>query len=260
MAGIITDVDAVIDDGRERSDDRAEARRVKSVDQAREVLRERVEHDRRGNIRDELAQSYGPPVLIAGNLLVKEAADRFVACDRRRENKEAEEREQEHIVHAEEQLAIDDQYDRDHDHDRDIPKLSAAHNRREDHDKEREVAHAALPSGRFPRLGDLLRVDLDPPAVLFSVHNAYEHNEQDRRSNAERCHMQHKIRRTRAGLLIKEQVLRTAERHQKRSADRSDIFKSNNGENTLLTPRTPEEQDRERNKDDERNVIRHKHG
>lgn len=186
MAGIFAVVDAVINYGRERSDDRAEARRVKSVDQAREVLRERVEHDRRGNVRDELAQSYGPPVLIAGNLLVKEAADRFVARDRRRENKEAEEREQEHIVHAEEQLAVDDQYDRDHDHDRDIPKLSAAHDRRKYHDKERKVAHAALPSRRLPRLGDLLRVDLDPPAVLFSVHNAYEYNEQNRRPNAER--------------------------------------------------------------------------
>ncbi len=182
---------------------------------------------------------------------MKEAADRFVARDRRRENKEAEEREQEHIVHAEEQLAVDDQYDRDHDHDRDIPKLSAAHDRREDHDKERKVAHTALPSRRLPRLGDLLRVDLDPPAVLFSVHNAYEYNEQNRRPNAERRHVQHEVQRARAGLLVKEKVLRAAERHKKRAADRSDILKGDNGQNALLASRTPEEQDRERNEDDE---------
>ena len=191
---------------------------------------------------------------------MKETADRFVACDRRRENEEAEEREQEHIVHAEEQLSVDYQYDRDHDHDRDIPKLSAAHDRREDHDKEHKVAHTALPSRSFPRFGDLLRVDLDPPAVLFSVHNAYEYNEQNRRPDAERRHVEHEVQRARAGLLVKEKVLRAAERHQKRAADRGDILKCDDGQDALLAPRAPEEQDRERNEDYERNVIRYKHG
>lgn len=55
MAGILTYVDAVIDDGRERSDDRAETRCVESVDEARKVFRERVENNRRGDVRDELA-------------------------------------------------------------------------------------------------------------------------------------------------------------------------------------------------------------
>ena len=71
--------------------------------------------------------------------------------------------------------------------------------------------------------------------------------------------MQHEVQRTGAGLLVKEKVLRAAERHQKRATDRSDILKSDNGQDALFASRTPEEQDRERNEDDERNIVRYKH-
>ena len=55
MAGILSDINTVINYRCKRTDDGAEARRVKTVDEAREVLREGIEHDRCGDVRDELA-------------------------------------------------------------------------------------------------------------------------------------------------------------------------------------------------------------
>lgn len=251
MAGILSDINTVINYRCKRTDDRAQSRGIESVDETREVLCERVQHDRGGDVRDELAKYDRPPVLIAGNLLVEEGADRFVARDRRRENEETEERQEQHIVHAQEKSAVHDEHHDYHDPNRNIPELRAAHDRREDHDEEHQVAHAAFLSRSFPGSRDARCVDLDPPAVLFSVHNAYEHNEKYRRPNAKRRHVQHKVRCACPGLLVKEEILRAAEGHEKRAADRSDVFERDNGEYALFPTRTPEEQDRERDEDNE---------
>ena len=66
-SGVFTHVYPIIDNGRKRTDQRAKTSGIRAVDQTRKVLRKREEHNRRGNVGDQLTETDRPPVFATGD-------------------------------------------------------------------------------------------------------------------------------------------------------------------------------------------------
>ena len=115
------------------------------------------------------------------------------------------------------------------------------------------------PFRRLPRCGFSGR-KLDGFVQIFAVQHADKHDQQYRRHCAERQHMQHKLPDTRAELREQKQILRAAEGHQQGTADCRDILHGDHRQDVLLLFPGTENQDCQRHKDHERDVIRHEHG
>ena len=135
---------------------------------------------------------------------VQKGRDAFIGGDGRGKDKEAQEREQQHIVGLDQNAAVDDKHRRRHDERDARPERGAADNGSDDQREDTEVGDAVRRALRLPfaRAGSVSNAC--PLFGVVSVGEEYKSHKKHRGENPEGEHIRDKPPRGHPGLSVDE--------------------------------------------------------
>ena len=188
---------------------------------------------------------------MTGHGPAQQAGDVRVCRDGGREDEEAEKGDDEHKIHLPEQTAVrygDGGQDQNHGKG---PQGGPGDDDGDDQGEKHQIGDAPTPTLCLPRIFRIRDGDLFPQ--ILPVQKENEEDEQQGGEGTQREHVQHEVSGTHIGLPVQE-------KGQHGAADGGDVFKGDHREDIVFPVSVPEKQQRQRNEDDQGDIIGDEHG